>query len=303
MQATFTLIVTMLALAAPVQARAGEPEEPVRVARSGVNLEWPSPPQSRRYRVGDVLLTMRNEVEATDPGLLRRSLTVDMPGVPPFAIDPVEEDAYEPQVMVVENPSGPPIILFQTYSGGAHCCTTVTAIVSRQERLVPIVVYAGDGGPLEESPTDRDGDGILDFVTYDNAFLYRFSSYAGSVPPPQMFNIVDGEVVNVSDRPGFRGLFEETRREARELCLDRDNADRNGACAGYVAAAARVGRFDEAWAEMLGAHDRNSNWGLEGICRVTLVDGECPAGQEQRFATYPEALRQFLTDAGYIRPE
>ena len=35
-------------------------------------------------------------------------------------------------------------------------------------------------------------------------------------------------------------------------------------------------------------------------CRVALVDGECPAGQEQNFATCPEALRQFVIDTGYI---
>ena len=207
MHATAKLIAAMLLLVAPAAAEAGQPAGAAESARAGVNLDWPEPPHSRRYRVGDVLLTMRNDVDAADPSILRRSLRVELPGFPPYGIDPGEDDAYPPQVMVAENPSGPPVVLFQTYSGGAHCCTTVTAIVPRGERLEGVVVYAGDGGPLDEPPTDRDGDGLLDFVSYDNAFLYRFASYADSFPPPQVVNLIDGRAVDVSDRPAFRPLF------------------------------------------------------------------------------------------------
>lgn len=300
MPSIIELIAAVLLLVAPAAAGTDQSGGAAESGRAGVNLEWPEPPQSRRYRVGDVLLAMRNDIDAADPSILRRSLRIEMPGFPPYEIDPGEDDAYEPQVMVAENPSGPPTILFQTYSGGAHCCTTITAIVPRAGRLEGVVVYAGDGGPLDQPPTDRDGDGLLDFVSYDNAFLYRFASYADSFPPPRVINIVGGEAVDVSDRPAFRPLFEEARRDARRLCVEEPGGAPNGVCAAYVATAARVGRFDEAWAEMLRAYDRTSDWGLEGVCRVPLVDGECPAGREQSFATYPEALRQFLIDTGYI---
>lgn len=303
MHSTIRLIAAMLVVTTPALANAQPGGAPFEAARAGANLEWPEPPNGRRYRVGDVLLTMRNDVDPADPSILRRSLRVDMPGFAAFETDPGEDDAYEPQVMVAENPSGPPIVLFQTYSGGAHCCTTMTAIVPRGERLEAVVVYAGDGGPVDEPPRDLDGDGLLDFVYYDNAFLYRFASYADSFPPPRVVNIVDGAAVDVSDRRAFRPLFEEARSEARELCVSSEGGVPNGVCAAYVAAAARVGRFDEAWAEMLRAYDRTSDWGLEGNCRVEFVNGDCPQGQEQDFATYPDALRQFLIDTGYIRAE
>ena len=299
MRASVGLIAAMLFLAAPAGAHA-QPAGAAETGRPGVNLDWPEPPAGRTYRVGDVVLTMRNEISGVNSENLARSMRVEVPGFPPYEIEAGEDAAYDPQVMVAENPSGPPVVLFQTYSGGAHCCTTMTAIVPRGERLEGVVVYAGDGGPLDEPPTDRDGDGVLDFVFYDNAFLYRFASYADSFPPPQIFNIIGGEAVDVSDRPAFRPLFEEARRDARRLCVEEPGGAPNGVCSAYVAAAARVGRFDEAWAEMLRAYDRTSDWGLEGNCRVDLVDGECPAGQEQNFATYPEALRQFLIDTGYI---
>ena len=71
-------------------------------------------------------------------------------------------------------------------------------------------------------------------------------------------------------------------------------------CAAYVASAARLGRFDQAWSEMLRAYDRNSNWPLPGDCRVALVDYRCPEGQRTEYADYPEALRAFLVQQGYI---
>ncbi|HWT11240.1 MAG TPA: hypothetical protein VN231_00645, partial [Allosphingosinicella sp.] len=206
----------------------------------------------------------------------------------------------EPAVMVVATPSGAPTILFQTYSGGAHCCTSTTAIAPRDGRLEGVLVYRGDGGPIEEAPSDLDGDGRIDFVRPDNAFLYRFASYADSYAPPRIVNVVGGEAVDVSGRPGFRPLFEEAMREAGAVCTEAGNSAPNGACAGYVAAAARLGRFDEAWARMLSAYDRTSDWGLEGGCRVQVTDGSCPPGQEQSFASYPEALRHFLIETGYI---
>jgi hypothetical protein len=236
-------------------------------------------------------------VSGEDDSILLRSLLIEMPGAAPFTIDPGEEASYAPEVMVVENPSGPPLILFQTYSGGAHCCTTVQAIVERSGRLEPVTVYEGDGGPLEAPPVDLDGDGTLDFRFYDNAFLYRFASYADSFAPPLILNLVDGRVMNVSERSVFRRLFERTFTEARARCVEQEDRYRNGACAAYVASAARLGRFDEAWAEMERSYDRSSDWGLEH-CAVDYVDGECP--QRQDFASFPEALRHFLADTGYV---
>ena len=296
-------LAAILALFAAAQAGSVGPAREAAnelIGRAGANLEWPLPPRSARYRVADLLLTMRNDVDRRDPGILRRSLVIEMPGYPPFTIDPGENDAYEPAVMVVENPPGAPMILFQTFSGGAHCCTSITAIVPREGRLEAVDVYRGDGAPMERAPRDVDGDGAIDIVRHDNAFLYAFASYAESYAPPRIVNIVDGEAVDVSERPGFSSLFEEAMAEARQACPDPDGYGANGACAAYVAAAARLGRFDEAWAQMLEGYDRTSAWGLDQGCRVAEIDGECPAGEAIRFDNYPDALRNFLAEHGYI---
>jgi hypothetical protein len=163
-------------------------------------------------------------------------------------------------------------------------------------RLVVVDLGAWDGGYMT-TPRDEDGDGRVDFVNRDNAFLYAFTNYAQSLAPPMIQNIVDGRVEEVSTRPGFRRRFEESAREARQACIGTGSG-RNGACAAYVAASARLGRFEEAWVEMLRHHERNSDWDLTG-CRVAEGANGCPPGQS--FAqSFPQALHALLRERGYI---
>jgi hypothetical protein len=149
-------------------------------------------------------------------------------------------------------------------------------------------------------PRDLDGDGVVDFRERDNSFLYRFASYAGSFAPLQFFNIVGNRAVDVSTRPGFGPTFRAAMNEARSACVE-PGPDRNGACAGYVAAAARVGQFDAAWAVMLRSYDRDSDWELPTGCRVAPgPNGECPAASTITYSNFPDALRAFLARQGYI---
>jgi hypothetical protein len=74
----------------------------------------------------------------------------------------------------------------------------------------------------------------------------------------------------------------------------------NGACAAYLADAARAGRFKEAWAVMLASYDRSSQW-FPTSCDVPQVRESCPAGHEHKFSSYPQALAWFLVDQGYKR--
>jgi hypothetical protein len=283
MRAIATMAALLLAppaLAAPA-ARRGQ---------AGVNLEWPTPPRGGAYRVGDVMLTMRNDVDRADSSILHRSLTIEMPGLPAFTIDPGEADPFPPAVMVVENPHRQPIVLFQAYSGGAHCCTSVKAIVPVDGRLRAVALYDGDGGPVASAPRDVDGDGRIDFVFPDNAFYYAFASYAESLAPARIVNIVDGRAVDVSDRPQLRGVYESEIADARAACTGDEGdggGNPNGACAAYVALAARLGRFDAAWAEMLRHYRHDVGGGFAG----DRMEGQ---------TDYPAALRRFLVAHHYI---
>ena len=181
-------------------------------------------------------------------------------------------------------------------SAGAHCAPHAVSL-SEAGRLV--VADLGDWDGFTATPRDVDGDGRVDFVNRDNAFLYAFTNYAQSYAPPIIYNILDGRVEEVSARPGFRRMFEEAGREARQACIGTDSG-RNGACAAYVAAAARIGRFEEAWVEMLRHQEQDSGWDLTG-CRVAEGANGCPEGQSLP-RSFPQALHALLRERGYIPP-
>jgi len=81
---------------------------------------------------------------------------------------------------------GPPDVLLDLFTGGAHCCVeselvalTADGAVRRFER------DWGDGGYRLE---DLDGDGLAEFVSADDRFAYAFTAYAFSALPVQILS-------------------------------------------------------------------------------------------------------------------
>ena len=242
-----------------------------------------------RYQVGTVALTVRARREGKSEDMVTPLLTIRIPGYAPVQMEgnPLGPN-YEHRIAVGRWDSKRPFVLFQSFTGGAHCCNAVQVAYPEKDRLRIVHLGEWDGDYLDEVPTDRNGDARVDFVFRDDSFLYTFTSYADSWSPPQIMNIDGGKAVDVSANPGFRPLFRKSMLEERRACLrlDKEYADRdpNGACAAYVASAARIGQFDKAWAEMLKAYDRKSSWDLP-----------------YKKMTYPQALRRFLVEHKYIK--
>lgn len=184
-------------------------------------------------------------------------------------------------------------VLVSTFTGGAHCCSVLTVVESRDGAWRTFDLGSWDGD-TPAMPRDVDSDGVKEFRFVDQAFLYAFASYAESWAPPVIQKLVDGRIEDVSKALVYRSVFDQAAADGRIACLERSN----GACAAYVASAARAGRLDGAWAEMLGAYDQASDWTLPTACRVR-TSGSCPAGAEMTFSTFPEALQWFLGEQGY----
>ena len=280
--------------------------QPIRTVAEGANIDW-SYERNRnpvRYRVGDVDITLSGRADAESPDLITPVLTVATPGHAPVEVEgsPTIEN-FEHRVTVGRWDARTPYVLFQSYSGGAHCCNAIQLVYPDKGALRRVDLGEWDGGPADDLPTDRNGDGRLDFVFVDNAFLYAFASYAESFAPPVILNVIDGEAVDVSTDASFRPLFEEAVAEQRRACLRIESRyegmNQNGACAAYVASAARVGRFDQAWAEMLQAHDPDFEWTLPETCPVPHVEDRCPVATVAN-DSYPDALRGFLVDLDYL---
>ena len=179
-------------------------------------------------------------------------------------------------------------VIVQDYSGGAHCCTN-TAVYSWQDgKFVTIEsgYLDGLGGRFE----DLDNDGSSEFVSYDNGFLYRFSSYAGSFPPPLISTFKGGELIETTRQ--YPTVIRERIAQIEETLADENfEGERNGLLAGYVAMKSLVGEYDESWAYMLKRYDAESDWGLE----IRDEQGE----EIDAYPDFPTALKAFLDQSGY----
>lgn len=206
---------------------------------------------------------------------------------------------YVHRIGVFRNvPGGPPAVMLQSFSGGAHCCNHVQMVEAVGNRLRTVDLGSFDGDRMD-LPDDISGEGVADFVVPDQDFLYSFTAYAASYAPPRILNVVGGRVVDVSTRPAFARVFRRVVTDAGKVCrADPDGAVRNGACAAYVAAAGRAGGLQRAWSDMLASYDPSQEWEYPTGCAVDAE--ECPPGKSIKYPGYPYALLDFLKTRDYV---
>jgi hypothetical protein len=288
--AILTLAMLIVALAAG-EARAMIPALTLPADRV---LPWSygANPRPLRYRWGDLLISI--STRRTPAGLIEPDVRVSQvrpvmqgpqPPAPPelrFRSFPAQPDSEHGLSVGRLDAGGQRYVMWQAYTGGAHCCFSVQLLLPDGPERGVISLGDYDMEMMIGIPTDIDGDGRTDFVFRDDAFLYGFASFAGSFALPQIWNVEGGRAVDVSAAPRYRALFVDGIAETRPICLDpRGGDDRNGACASFVAAAARIGDFESAWRAMLGGYDRR--------------DDAHPGGP------FPQRLRAFLVAHGYLR--
>jgi hypothetical protein len=260
-------------------------------------------PRPVEYRFGDVTLNVRPYREEAGSESVAPEVTVSAPGRAPVTMrgSEVWPNATHHIGVGRLDRGGNRFVELQSYTGGAHCCNqiSVAVIEPRQIRVVELGAWDGSPGDL---PRDVDRDGAVDWVQQDDSFLYSFASYAESIPPLQIINIVDGKVEDVSTRPSFRPLHQGAVNDTRRLCLTRRRADaNNSACAAYVASAARIGQFDDAWSRMVRAYNDKQQWDYPTGCRVAPdPENGCPDSATISYGGYLPSLRAFLIDQRYI---
>jgi hypothetical protein len=155
-------------------------------------------------------------------------------------------------------------------------------------------------GELADSPQDLSGDGSIDLKLEDGAFDSVFGCNACTPRPPKLFTVKDGKVVDESRDPALRGVFAADMARLAPICLSKTH-DRNGACATYVADAARAGRFEAAWAAMLKHYEPGGYlWEPCSVPVSAWTDHRCPEGRITRFKNFPASLRAFLKQTSYL---
>jgi hypothetical protein len=305
--ATAAIVVSLIALAqpspiAPTKTSATTLSTPAALASTDAQatmIAWSADDgDPRAFTVGDLTLTMSSRPHGPDDPPTP-VLHVEHGGKP-FETEGAagfEKAAARFGVGRLEAGPGPPQVIFTSFSGGAHCCTSVTILDQTSKGWVAVDAGSWDGGVLESFPTDIDGDGNRELVVGDDRFAYAFDSYASSPKPPRLFNYHAGKLAEVSGSPAFKAYYESQLPDLQTAC----EAHANGACAAYVAIAARVGQARQAWSKMIQNHAQDSDWVLPSGCAVALVEGSCPKDQEIAFRSYPAALAGFLRDAGYFK--
>ncbi len=180
-------------------------------------------------------------------------------------------------------------VIIKTYSGGAHCCTNHIIYSWKNQQFVKTqtgMLNAG-GGIFK----DINGDGNFEFLTDDNAFLYTFSSYAGSFPPSLIYRLQNGKLIDVTRQ--FPQALKARLQQMHEAFLQtqKEEQEVNGILAGYVAQKILLGQYQQGWEFMLKNYDHQSDWGLE------IYEGERKVGQ---YPDFPTALKAFLIQTGYL---
>ncbi|MDJ0752889.1 MAG: hypothetical protein QNJ45_05185 [Ardenticatenaceae bacterium] len=87
------------------------------------------------------------------------------------------------------NGTGTPDILFEGYTGGAHCCFSLDIF---DLGTTAVNVLSLDSGNCGANPVDLDDDGIYEIATCDDSFAYRYCAYAGSPAVASYLTFLDG---------------------------------------------------------------------------------------------------------------
>lgn len=262
--------------------------------------EFPDGATTASVSVGDVTATVAMERKPDiDPDNDVPLLTVTKAGAKVLEAAGVasgfEFPTAEASLADIDPDNPGPEVYFTSYSGGAHCCSTV--IVGDQVGNGWVAVDVGDFDGDGNFLNDANGDGLAEIVTVDNRFLYQFDCYACSAAPLQILTVRGGKVFDVSTAPEFQGA---NRAWLKQIEDNVDPAERwtsMGYLAGWVAAKTRIGEGAQAWKDLEAHWDYASDPGEE-VCPNGSEPEEC-AKKDRVMMKFPDRLKLFLDQAGY----
>ena len=156
---------------------------------------------------------------------------------------------------------GEPNLVISEWSGGMHCCFSVYIFsIGKEFRLIDII--NGEHGFIGFD--DLDGDGVLEFISFDWTFAYWHECFAGSPAPKVILAYRDGryqlaydlmQKPAIDDSSYYEDLAEYVK-VAPNVCKDDSGVapwKNNGQCIissawGHMLTLIYTGHPDEAWA-------------------------------------------------------
>ena len=146
--------------------------------------------------------------------------------------------------------TGPPEVLLNVYSGGAHCCWDTLIFTGRHR----VRQHWGHGLPKLR---DADGNGKPEFHGLDTRFAYAFASFAQSRFPAQVTSYSGNALHDVTASYPTEVKADMARQyaEYRAAVGARDRGLVRGALAAYAADGFSLGQGDAAMAVVQAAAD------------------------------------------------
>ena len=188
-----------------------------------------------------------------------------------------------------------PQIIFDAFTGGAHCCTMTEILFATKDgdwQFADFGFRDGDQLSFEEIA----GTGNYAVIGVDDSFNYRFDCYACSRPPIKIEKFKDGQLNDVTREPGFRDRI---RFELQRIESDPSaNWNSNGFLAGWAAVKSLLGEQDDAFRRLLPLYDRTNQFGVME-CAVSTSIAKCPA-DKRKLLPFPEGLKKHLVSQKYL---
>lgn len=179
-----------------------------------------------------------------------------------------------------------PTALLGLYTGGAHCCYVLRALIPAATSWTSI---EEDLGNADASIRLIGGSPLI--VTADNAFAYAFTDFSGSALPVELFRVTDGQFENVTG--AHPSVVATDAAHWQKAIPTAPNHDDLGLIAAWTADECRLGRQVQAYAEVAALQAKGE---LTGITSVGTGPVPWPTG-----ATFVTALQKFLVQHGYCQ--
>ena len=188
-----------------------------------------------------------------------------------------------------------PQILFDAYTGGAHCCTMTEILLASNSGNWHFADFGyRDGDELKFEDTTGAGNYVV--IGVDESFNYTFDCYVCSRPPIKIEEFKNGQLNDVTREPRLRDRL---KYELQRIESDPStNWNSNGFLAGWVALKSLLGEQNDAFRRLLPLYDRTNQFGVME-CVIPASIGKCPA-DKRKFIPFPEGLKKHLVSQKYL---
>ena len=266
-------------------------------------VDYGSKKTSGQIKNGQVTATIEHQRRINSDGsnVVQPVVNLQVGGLAVGSISTPEVRSPHSILQVVElDLSNPyPEVLLSTFTGGAHCCSDTRVLTSDSSGKNWIEVSLGvfDGVPAPATDPIKGGEYVI--VSDDNRFIGKFGSYADSWRPARIWRLQGNAFIDVTHKPEYLPIHRASLNRMASW-FSRSHVDYpNGFLAAYVANKSLVGELFDGWDRMLLRYDSTDLSSLTK-CQAGYDDkGNCKA-KEIVYDSYPQALRAFLIETGYL---